>query len=110
MAGLFQINPIWNFGPYDPAQISAGSQPDWYVLLTEGVLRIFPPWDMHLGNYDIPPAFWASPAFLPVLYVLAALYPAIERRFTQDRSLHNLLQRPRDVPVRTSLGVMGLAF
>ncbi len=110
MAGIFQINPIWNFGPYNPAQISAGSQPDWYVLYTEGMLRIFPPWDIYIGDYNIPPAFWASPAFLPVLYVLAGLYPAIERRFTKDNALHNLLQRPRDAPVRTSLGVMAISF
>jgi ubiquinol-cytochrome c reductase cytochrome b subunit len=110
MGGLFQINPIWNFGPYNPAHISAGSQPDWYVLFTEGMLRIFPPWDIYLGDYNIPPAFWASPAFLPMLYVLAGAYPWIERRFTKDNALHNLLQRPRDVPVRTSLGVMGISF
>jgi ubiquinol-cytochrome c reductase cytochrome b subunit len=110
MGGLLQINPIWNFGPYNPAQISAGSQPDWYVLFTEGMLRIFPPWDIYLGDYNIPPAFWASPAFLPILYVLAGIYPALERRFTKDNALHNLLQRPRDVPVRTSLGVMGISF
>ena len=110
MGGIFQINPIWNFGPYNPAHVSAGSQPDWYVLFTEGMLRIFPPWDIYLGDYNIPPAFWASPAFLPVLYVLAGAYPWIERRFTKDNALHNLLQRPRDVPVRTSLGVMGISF
>ncbi|MFC4941960.1 cytochrome b [Pseudonocardia sp. GCM10023141] len=110
MAGLFQINPIWNFGPYNPAHISAGSQPDWYVLFTEGMLRIFPPWDIYIGNYNLPPAFWASPAFLPILYTIAGAYPFIERKFTKDNALHNLLQRPRDVPVRTSLGVMGIAF
>jgi ubiquinol-cytochrome c reductase cytochrome b subunit len=37
-------------------------------------------------------------------------YPAIERRFTKDNALHNLLQRPRDVPVRTSLGAMAITF
>ncbi|GAA5119238.1 cytochrome bc1 complex cytochrome b subunit [Pseudonocardia adelaidensis] len=110
MGGIFQINPIWNFGPYNAAHVSAGSQPDWYVLFTEGMLRIFPPWDIHIGDYNIPPAFWASPAFLPILYVLAGAYPWIERRFTKDNALHNLLQRPRDVPVRTSLGVMGISF
>jgi ubiquinol-cytochrome c reductase cytochrome b subunit len=110
MGGLFQINPIWNFGPYNPAHISAGSQPDWYVLYTEGMLRIFPPWDIYLGDYNVPPAFWASPAFLPMLYVIAGAYPWIEKRFTKDNALHNLLQRPRDVPVRTSLGVMGISF
>jgi ubiquinol-cytochrome c reductase cytochrome b subunit len=110
MGGIFQINPIWNFGPYNPAHVSAGSQPDWYVLFTEGMLRIFPPWDIHIGDYNIPPAFWASPAFLPILYVLAGAYPWIERRFTKDNALHNLLQRPRDAPVRTSLGVMAISF
>jgi ubiquinol-cytochrome c reductase cytochrome b subunit len=111
MAGLFQINPIWNFGPYNPAHISAGSQPDWYVLFTEGMLRIFPPWEINLwGHYLIPPAFWASPLFLPLIHGLAAAYPAIERKFTGDNALHNLLQRPRDVPVRTSLGIMAITF
>ena len=66
--------------------------------------------DRPIGDYTIPPAFWASPAFLPVLYVLAGAYPWIERRFTKDNALHNLLQRPRDVPVRTSLGAMAIAF
>ncbi len=36
--------------------------------------------------------------------------PALERRFTKDNALHNLLQRPRDAPVRTSLGVMAISF
>jgi ubiquinol-cytochrome c reductase cytochrome b subunit len=110
MGGVFQINPIWNFGPYNPAHVSAGSQPDWYVMFTDGMLRIFPPWDIYLGDYNIPPAFWAAPVFLPILYVLAGAYPWIEKRFTKDDALHNLLQRPRDVPVRTSLGAMGISF
>ena len=45
-----------------------------------------------------------------MLFVIAGAYPAIERRFTGDDALHNLLQRPRDVPVRTSLGIMGITF
>jgi ubiquinol-cytochrome c reductase cytochrome b subunit len=110
MGAFFQINPIWNFGPYNPAHVSAGSQPDWYVLFTEGMARIFPPWEISLGNYTIPSAFWATAAFLPLLFVIAAAYPWVERRFTKDNALHNLLQRPRDVPVRTSLGVMGISF
>ncbi len=110
MAGLFQINPIWNLGPYDAAQISAGSQPDWYMLFSEGMARIFPPWEFYLwGEYTIPAAFIPTAAFLPVLFVIAGAYPAIERRFTKDDALHNLLQRPRDVPVRTSLGVMAIS-
>ena len=110
MAGVFQINPIWNLGPYNAAQISAGSQPDWYVLFTEGSARIFPPWEIYLGPYTIPAAFFATAMFLPLPFLIAAMYPAIERKLTKDNALHNLLQRPRDVPVRTSLGAMAIAF
>jgi ubiquinol-cytochrome c reductase cytochrome b subunit len=111
MAGVFQINPIWNLGPYDASHVSAGSQPDWYMLFSEGMARIFPPWEIYLfGRYTIPPAFWATVAFLPVLFVVAGVYPAVERKMTGDNALHNLLQRPRDVPVRTSLGIMGISF
>ncbi len=110
MGGLFQINPIWNFGPYNPAHISAGSQPDFYMGWSDGMARLFPAWEIVIGNYRVPAAFWATAAFLPIIFVLAGAYPAIERRFTKDNALHNLLQRPRDVPVRTSLGVMAIAF
>ncbi|HZZ45444.1 MAG TPA: ubiquinol-cytochrome c reductase cytochrome b subunit [Pseudonocardia sp.] len=110
LAGAFQINPIWNFGPYNPAHISAGSQPDWYMGFTDGMPRLFPPWDIHLAGYNIPPVFWATALFIPLVFGLAAAYPAIERRFTGDNASHNLLQRPRDVPVRTSFGAAAIAF
>lgn len=32
LGGIFQINAIWNLGPYNPAQVSAGSQPDISTL------------------------------------------------------------------------------
>jgi ubiquinol-cytochrome c reductase cytochrome b subunit len=110
MGGLLQINPIWNFGPYNPSQISAGSQPDWYMGWSDGMARLWPAWEIYLGDHTIPAVFWPSIVFLPVIFVLAGAYPWIEKRFTKDHALHNLLQRPRDVPVRTSLGAMAIAF
>jgi len=110
MGGLFQINPIWNFGPYNAAHISAGSQPDFYMGWSDGMARLFPAWEIVIGDYRVPAAFWATAAFLPIIFVLAGAYPSIERRFTRDNARHNLLQRPRDVPVRTSLGIMAIAF
>jgi ubiquinol-cytochrome c reductase cytochrome b subunit len=110
LGGLFQINPIWNFGPYNPAHISAGSQPDFYMGWSDGMARLFPAWEIVIGNYRVPATFWATAAFLPLIFVVAGAYPAIERKFTGDNALHNLLQRPRDVPVRTALGVMAIAF
>ena len=39
-----------------------------------------------------------------------ALWPFIEARLTRDRSSHQLLQRPRDGPLRSGVGVAGLTF
>ncbi len=108
MGGLFQINPIWNLGPYNPAQVSAGSQPDFYMGWSDGSARLFPAWEIVLGDYRIPAVFWATAAFLPLFFVIAAVYPFFERKMTGDNALHNLLQRPRDVPVRTALGAMAI--
>jgi ubiquinol-cytochrome c reductase cytochrome b subunit len=111
LSGLFQINPIWNYGPYDPAMVSAASQPDWYMGFTEGLLRLFPPWEIYLfGRYDIPPVFWAVVVIPGIMTTLLLAYPALERKLTQDKATHNLLQRPRDAPVRTALGMMALTF
>lgn len=107
LAGVFQINAIWNLGPYNPSQVSAGSQPDIYMLWTDGAARIMPAWELYLGSYTVPAVVWVA-ILLGILVMLLFAYPFIEQRFTKDKAHHNLLQRPRDVPVRTSLGVMAL--
>src|ERR687890_1027225 len=111
LGGLVQINPIWLWGPYNPAQVSAASQPDWYVMFLDGSTRLFPAWDINLpGNYQIPALFWPTVVLPGILFTLLALYPMIERKLTRDTASHHLLQRPRDVPVRTSLGAMAVTF
>jgi ubiquinol-cytochrome c reductase cytochrome b subunit len=111
LGGAVQINPIWLWGPYNAAQVSAASQPDWYIGFLEGSMRLFPAWEINFpGNYQLPAPFWPT-VFLPgVLFTALALYPMIERKLTGDTVSHHLLQRPRDVPVRTSLGTMSLSF
>ncbi|MGK8362069.1 cytochrome bc1 complex cytochrome b subunit [Corynebacterium amycolatum] len=108
-AGIFQINAIWNLGPYNPAQVSAGSQPDIYMLWTDGAARVMPPWELYLGSYTIPAVFWVA-LLCGILVVLLFSYPFIEAKITGDNAHHNLLQRPRDVPVRSGLGAMALVF
>ncbi|MBP2331145.1 ubiquinol-cytochrome c reductase cytochrome b subunit [Kibdelosporangium banguiense] len=110
LGGLFQINPIWNFGPFNPAHISAGTVPDWYMGWTDGLIRLWPAWEVYLGDYMIPAAFFPFMLGLPLLTGIAAVYPWIEKKFTKDNARHNLLQRPRDVPVRTSLGAMAITY
>ncbi|MHC9850111.1 cytochrome b [Corynebacterium diphtheriae] len=109
LAGLTSINAIWNLGPYNPSQVSAGSQPDIYMLWTDGAARVMPAWELYIGNYTIPGAFWVA-LLCGVLVALLVGYPFIEKKITGDDAHHNLLQRPRDVPVRTSLGVMAIVF
>ncbi|MBA0125600.1 cytochrome bc complex cytochrome b subunit [Haloechinothrix sp. YIM 98757] len=110
MGGVFQINGIWNLGPYNASQVSAATVPDWYIAWTDGLLRLWPAWEAYIGPYTLPATFLPFMAGLPLLVTAAALYPWIERKFTKDYAHHNLLQRPRDVPVRTSLGVMAITY
>ncbi|MBO0883145.1 MAG: cytochrome bc complex cytochrome b subunit [Mycobacterium sp.] len=110
MGGIFQINPIWNMGPYNPSQVSAGSQPDFYMMWTDGLARLMPPWELYIAGHTVPAVFWVAATMGIVLGVIV-MYPWIEKRLTGDSvAHHNLLQRPRDVPVRTALGAMALTF
>ncbi|MFI5540827.1 cytochrome bc complex cytochrome b subunit [Nocardia sp. NPDC051900] len=110
MGGVFQINPIWNLGPYNPSQVSAGSQPDFYMMWTDGMARLMPPWELYLGRYTVPAVFWVA-VIMGLVFVVLIAYPWIEKRLTGDIGAHhNLLQRPRDVPVRTAIGAMAIAF
>ena len=42
LGGFAQINPIWQFGQYQPDKISYAVQPDWYMGWLDGALRIMP--------------------------------------------------------------------
>ncbi|WP_024803724.1 cytochrome bc complex cytochrome b subunit [Nocardia sp. BMG51109] len=109
MGGVLQINPIWNLGPYNPSQVSAGSQPDFYMMWTDGMARLMPPWELYLGRYTIPAVFWVA-LLMGLVFTVLIAYPWIEKRLTGDDARHNLLQRPRDVPVRTAIGAMAITF
>ena len=108
MGGLLQINPIWNLGPYKPSQVSAGSQPDFYMMWTRRLVRIWPP-GSSIGHHTIPAVVWVA-LIMGLIFVLLIIYPFLEKRFTGDYAHHNLLQRPRDAPVRTAVGAMAISF
>ncbi|MFZ2260161.1 MAG: ubiquinol-cytochrome c reductase cytochrome b subunit [Luteococcus japonicus] len=111
MGALMQINPVWKYGPYNPAQVTAGSQPDWYMGWVEGAIRIIPNWESHIGSTT-----WSWQIFLPgvglmgILFTGLALWPFIEQWITGDKSEHHLLDRPRNAPTRTALGVAGMTW
>ncbi len=110
MGGLLQINPVWNYGPYNPLHVSAGSQPDWYIAWIDGAARLWPAWEITGFGQRIPAVLWPTVVLPGALLTLAAVYPWIERRLTRDSARHNLTQRARDVPHRTALGAMALTF
>jgi ubiquinol-cytochrome c reductase cytochrome b subunit len=111
MAATIQINPVWFWGPYDPSQVSAGTQPDWYVGFLDGALRVMPNWEISALGYTFSPNVLIPAIVLPGLILTPlALYPWIEQRATRDRREHHLLDRPRNVPVRTGIGVAFITF
>jgi ubiquinol-cytochrome c reductase cytochrome b subunit len=109
MGALLQINPIWAYGPYNPSEVTAGSQPDWYMGFSEGAVRLMPGWEFTLFNYT-----WSMNVFIPAvgaltgLFVVLGAWPFLEKWMTGDDRDHHLLERPRNAPVRTALGVAGM--
>jgi len=111
ISGLVTINPIWAYGPYVPDQITAGSQPDWYMGWLEGALRIMPNWETVAFGHTISwNVFIPGAIVMGIVITLLALYPKIEATATGDHGEHHLLDRPRNAPTRTGLGVMALTF
>lgn len=111
ISGLVTINPIWLYGPYTPDQVTAGSQPDWYIGWLEGALRMMPNVEWNLFGYTISWNILVPSVIVPgLVFTVMALYPWIEQWATGDKSEHHLLDRPRNAPVRTALGAMALSF
>jgi ubiquinol-cytochrome c reductase cytochrome b subunit len=109
MGALLQINPIWAYGPYNPSEVTAGSQPDWYMGFSEGVVRLMPGWETNFLSFT-----WSWNVFIPavggltLLFVALGVWPFIEQWITGDKREHHLLERPRNAPVRTALGVAAM--
>ena len=106
LGGLVEINPIWLWGPYHTYASTNGAQPDWYLGWLIGALRLMPSFDLVIDGYTlVPNPFWGGVAFPGLVFTFLYLWPWIERRFTGDQAFHNVLDRPRDAPVRTGIGV-----
>lgn len=111
MGGLIGINPIWRYGPYNPAEVTAGSQPDWYMGWPDGLLRIMPGWETHVFGTT-----WSWNVFFPIIvmpglmFTILLMLPFIESWITGDKRDHHLLQRPRNAPTRTAVMVALMTF
>ena len=111
LGAVASINPIWLYGPYTPGQISAGSQPDWYMGWLDGLVRMAPPLETHAFGHTISWNILMPGLIIPgIMFTGMALYPFIESWMTGDKREHHLLDRPRNNPNRTALGAMALTF
>jgi ubiquinol-cytochrome c reductase cytochrome b subunit len=111
LATFAQINPIWLYGPYTPVAISSASQPDFYMGILEGALRMMPAWEWNFLGHTISFSV-LIPFALPLGIILggAAFWPFFEQWATGDRSYHNINDRPRNAPVRTGVGMATVVF
>jgi ubiquinol-cytochrome c reductase cytochrome b subunit len=110
LGGVFQINPIWIYGPFDPAEVSSASQPDWYMGWLDGALRIMPGYEIRAFGFEIPNPFFPAVLLAGVTFGLLFAWPFLEARVTRDHAEHHLLDRPRQRPVRTAFGMATFAF
>ncbi|WP_313355174.1 ubiquinol-cytochrome c reductase cytochrome b subunit [Microbacterium sp.] len=111
IASFFQILPFWDYGPYDPSPISAGTQPDWYIGFADGALRLAPPHlDVMIGNFTLSLGIVIPVLVLGLFIVAVAIYPFLEAWITGDKREHHLADRPRNAPTRTAIGVAGVIF
>jgi ubiquinol-cytochrome c reductase cytochrome b subunit len=111
LGAVASINPIWIYGPYNPGQIGAGSQPDWYMGWLDGLVRLAPPIETHAFGYTISWNILIPGLIVPgIIFTLLAFYPFIEQWMTGDKREHHILDRPRNNPNRTAIGAMSLTF
>lgn len=111
ISALVTINPVWLYGPYTPSQVTAGSQPDWYIGWLDGAVRLTPNWESNILGHTLSWNILIPALIVPgIMFTLLGLYPWIEAWATGDKREHHLLDRPRNAPTRTGLGVMSLVF
>ncbi|YAL84447.1 cytochrome b [Dermacoccaceae bacterium W4C1] len=112
IAALVTINPIWAYGPYEPTQVTAGSQPDWYMGFADGALRLLPGFlEFQLFGFTFSfNIFTGSILLIPVMFGIMMAYPFFESWVTGDKREHHLLDRPRNAPTRTGIGAAAITF
>ncbi|MFF7979205.1 cytochrome bc complex cytochrome b subunit [Streptomyces sp. NPDC007901] len=110
IGGIATINPVWAFGPYRPDLVTTGAQPDWYLGFSEGLIRVMPGWEINAWGHTLELGVFIPFSLFPLFLLAIGVYPFIEAWITGDKREHHILDRPRNTPVRTALGVAWLSI
>ncbi len=111
MGAFLSINPVWRYGFYNPSEVTAGSQPDWYMGWPDGALRLMPGWETHLWGFTLSWNVFLPIIVLPgLMFTILLMLPFLESWITGDKRNHHLLERPRNAPTRTALMVALMTF
>ena len=110
LGGLAQINPIWQYGPFEPGAGATPAHPQWDRGGGGGARRGLPPGYREIGSYRVSEIFWPAVVLPGLTFALLYAWPFLEAFATRDHAEHHLLDRPSERPVRTAIGVGVLAF
>jgi len=110
MGAVATINPVWAIGPYRPDLVGTGAQPDWYLGFSEGLIRVMPGWEINVFGHTLALGVFIPFSLFPLIMLAIGVYPFIEAWITGDKREHHILDRPRNVPTRTALGVAWLSL
>ncbi|WP_151479256.1 cytochrome bc1 complex cytochrome b subunit [Streptomyces albicerus] len=110
MGALATINPVWAIGPYRADMVGTGAQPDWYLGFSEGLIRVMPGWEINAFGHTLALGVFIPFSLFPLIMLAIGVYPFIEAWITGDKREHHILDRPRNVPTRTGLGVAWLSL
>ena len=71
---------------------------------------MYPPWEFRIFGRLVPNPFVPAVVVPAATFLALYLWPFLEQWLTRDREAHQLLDRPRDHPVRCAAGAGTLAF
>ena len=114
LGGLVQINPIWQWGPYEPYLATNGAQPDWFLGWLIGGLRIMPPFGDPLLGAHVDPESILGRRVLPARRLRRAVRdpvarPAADARLPPARAARPPARQPAAHSARDGLLRVGRA-
>ena len=117
LLGAFsQINPIWQFGPYEASRISYAVQPDWYMGWLDGALRIMPSWEFVGFGHTIPFEVFMPAIIFPGIIFNICYVVAVDRAEVHQGQRDAQPARPPERPTEAHgrgvavLALLGMLF